>query len=229
MAASRTDTRWLEIYRTLFAAFGPQHWWPGETPMEVMIGAILTQNTAWSNVERAIAQLRQAHALGGQAILELDPAELAELIRPAGFFNVKARRLKAWCAFLERETALDDPHRLGRHIPLAPLRSELLAVHGIGEETADSILLYALDRPSFVVDAYTRRIFGRLGLIAGNEPYAAIQAEFMQHLPEDLALYNEYHALIVQLGKATCRPRPRCGACPLAPLCRHPQLGRNTP
>lgn len=221
MGASRADPRWLEIYRALFAAFGPQHWWPGDTPIEVMIGAILTQNTAWSNVERAIARLAQAQPLSGPAILALEPARLAELIRPAGYFNLKARRLKAWCAFLEREAALDDPGRLGRHTPLATLRPRLLAVHGIGAETADSILLYALGRPSFVVDAYTRRIFSRLGLIDGKEPYAAIQAEFTRHLPEDAALYNEYHALIVHLGKGICRTKPCCRACPLAPGCRH--------
>jgi endonuclease-3 related protein len=210
---------WLDTYRRLHDAYGPQHWWPGDTPFEVMVGAILTQNTAWSNVERAIANLKAAHALDGTALLDLPEASLAELIRPAGYFNVKTRRLKALCAYLRAEAALSCPEHLAFKAEVGELRRRLLAVHGIGEETADSILLYALDLPIFVVDAYTRRIFGRLGLLAGDESYAAIQALFHAQLPHDRALYNEYHALIVRLGKEACRPKPRCGACPLGRVC----------
>jgi endonuclease-3 related protein len=210
---------WRTPYDRLLEAFGPQHWWPGDTPFEVMVGAVLTQNTAWSNVEKAIVRLKQAQALSGRAILDLPPTDLAELIRPAGYFNVKARRLKALCAFLDIEAVLDEPVRLAEIAPLPELRCRLLAVNGVGEETADSILLYALDLPSFVVDAYTRRVFARLGLIAGDEPYADIQAAFIAALPLDRLLYNEYHALIVHLGKHHCRPRPRCAGCPLREAC----------
>lgn len=221
MAGARSNA-WLRVHDTLLAAFGPQHWWPGETPFEVMVGAVLTQNTAWTNVERAIANLKAADALACPAILDLPQPALAELIRPAGFFNVKSRRLGALCGFLQDEGVADAPRDLGAKAPLPQLRHQLLAVHGVGEETADSILLYALDLPVFVVDAYTRRIFGRLGLLAGHESYAEVQARFQRHLPANRALYNEYHALIVRLGKDFCRPRPRCGACPLAGFCKYP-------
>lgn len=214
-----TGNDWLATYRALHARHGPQHWWPGDTPFEVMVGAVLTQNTAWSNVEKAIANLKAARALRCGAMLKLGDAELAELIRPAGYFNVKAKRLKHLCAFLRAEGAMGRPERLRERAPLPELRRRLLAVHGIGEETADSILLYALGLPSFVVDAYTRRIFGRLGLLRGGESYGEVQAEFEAALPRDVALYNEYHALIVQLGKSVCRPRPRCGECPLGAVC----------
>lgn len=210
---------WLRPYRTLHAHYGPQHWWPGETPFEVMVGAVLTQNTAWTNVEKAIANLKRARALSCGAILKLNGGELAELIRPAGYFNVKAKRLRHLCEFLEAQGVARHPEKLRDKAELPELRHCLLAVHGVGEETADSILLYALDLPSFVVDAYTRRIFGRLGLLEGDESYGEIQTAFEAHLPRDVALYNEYHALIVQLGKSTCRPKPRCDDCPLRRQC----------
>jgi endonuclease-3 related protein len=215
---------WSRIYRRLFAHYGPQHWWPGDTPFEVMVGAILTQNTAWSNVERAIVKLKAAGVLDAERLISLSDAALAELIRPAGYFNVKARRLKALCQYLAQEGVLAAPERLVDQAGPIELRRRLLGVHGIGEETADSILLYALDLPSFVVDAYTRRIFGRLGLLAGSETYAAIQALFQGNLPGDPNIYNDYHALIVQLGKSACRPRPRCGECPLRPECAGHEL-----
>lgn len=210
---------WLRPHDLLLARHGPQHWWPGETPFEVMVGAVLTQNTAWGNVEKAIAHLKAAGALACPAMLALADDELAELIRPAGYFNVKARRLKALCAFLAGHGVADAPERLAGPDSQAALRRDLLAVHGIGEETADSILLYALGLPSFVVDAYTRRAFGRLGLLAGGEPYGEIQRLFEARLPHDVRLYNEYHALIVRLGKEHCRPRPRCADCPLRTIC----------
>lgn len=220
-AAPLPDARWRAVFDALFTAFGAQHWWPGETPLEVMIGAVLTQNTAWRNVERAIAQLRAADALDAETLLALPEATLAELIRPAGYFNVKARRLKALLRFLADQGALAQAGTLGARTALPELRRRLLAVHGVGEETADSILLYALGRPVFVVDAYTRRIFTRLGLLHGDERYADIQTVFQAHLPPDARLYNEYHALIVRMGKDVCRPRPRCAACPLRADCRH--------
>lgn len=225
--AKKTGAAWLATYRTLHEHYGPQHWWPGETPFEVMIGAVLTQNTAWTNVEKAIANLKAARALGCAAIMELSDTALAELIRPAGYFNVKAKRLKSVCAFLDAQGVARHPEKLRDRAPLPELRQRLLAVHGVGEETADSILLYALDLPSFVVDAYTRRIFSRLGLLDADESYHRIQARFQAGLPQDIALYNEYHALIVQLGKTACRPKPRCGDCPLRTRCPAAQAGRS--
>ncbi|MDD3530409.1 MAG: endonuclease III domain-containing protein [Gallionellaceae bacterium] len=213
------DKTLLAPYDLLLARHGPQHWWPGETAFEVMVGAVLTQNTAWANVEKAIANLRRADALGCAAILGLGDGELAEQLRPAGYFNVKARRLKSLCGFLAARGVTEAPEELADQGGLAELRHDLLAVHGIGEETADSILLYALDLPSFVVDAYTRRIFARLGLLRGSETYADIQRLIEANLPRDRRLYNEYHALIVRLGKEQCRPRPRCADCPLNPIC----------
>lgn len=212
---------WLAPYHRMLAAYGPQHWWPGETAFEVMVGAVLTQNTAWSNVERAIAQLKVDAQLTCQGILALPDADLAERIRPAGYYNVKARRLRALCVFLRQQGVADRPEALRDLAPLPELRRLLLAVHGVGEETADSILLYALHLPVFVVDAYTRRIFSRLGLITGDESYSHIQQSFQEHLAADVALFNEYHALIVHLGKTVCRPRPRCGECPLSAICDH--------
>ncbi|HNQ03626.1 MAG TPA: hypothetical protein PKH69_03335 [Thiobacillaceae bacterium] len=210
---------WLQVHDRLLAAFGHQDWWPGDSPFEVMVGAVLTQNTAWSNVEKAIANLKAARALSCPAILAMPPEELARHIRPAGCYNVKTHRLLTLCRFLRDAGVARDPIRLAQAFPVRELRARLLAVHGVGEETADSILLYALELPSFVVDAYTRRIFGRLGLLTGHERYAGIQACFHRHLPADVALYNEYHALVVALGKGVCRPRPRCAACALADMC----------
>ncbi len=212
---------WMAIHDTLLDHFGPQHWWPGETPFEVMVGAVLTQNTAWTNVERAIAALKTHNALSATALLGLPDAELAALIRPAGYFNVKTRRLKALCQFLSDRGVADQPQQLAAQATLPELRKALLAVHGIGEETADSILLYALNLPSFVVDAYTRRSFTRLGLLSGDESYATIQARFQTELPIDRALFNEFHALIVALAKHHCRPRPQCEACPLSKDCSY--------
>jgi endonuclease III related protein len=212
-------TDWRTPHDLLLAHFGRQRWWPGDTPFEIMVGAVLTQNTSWSNVERAIARLKEHDRLSVAAVLELPAPELAELIRPAGYFNVKARRLQALCQFLADADVADAPEMLARQDDLDTLRTRLLGVHGVGEETADSILLYALELPSFVVDAYTRRIFSRLGMLTGAERYGEIRAAFQNGLPANTRLYNEYHALIVQLGKSACRPKPRCDACPLRLLC----------
>jgi endonuclease-3 related protein len=206
-----------DVYARLLAARGHQRWWPGETPFEVAVGAVLTQNTAWTNVERAIANLKAAGALDASALVALDEASLAALLRPAGYFNVKARRLRALVRYLLDEAG-GDPARLdGRDLPR--LRASLLAVPGVGRETADSILLYAVGLPVFVVDAYTRRIFGRLGRIDPDADYDAIRAVFEAALPRDVGLYNDYHAQIVAHGKDACRPRPRCEACVLADVC----------
>ncbi|BAU47777.1 HhH-GPD family protein [Sulfurifustis variabilis] len=205
-----------KIYARLLAAHGPQHWWPGETPFEIMVGAVLTQNTAWVNVERAIANLKRGDALSPEAIVAVHPRRLAAWLKPSGYFNVKAKRLRAFCRWLIAQGGLEP---LARR-PTGELRRALLAVHGIGPETADDILLYAFGRPVFVIDAYTRRIFRRLGLVAGTEDYETLRALFEEALGPETPVYNEYHGLIVRHGKDVCRTVPRCGDCCLAMQCR---------
>lgn len=201
------------FYHRLFDAFGPQGWWPGRTPLEIIVGAILTQNTNWKNVEKALARMDTAGSLDWAVLRELPISDLAELIRPAGYYNVKAGRLKNFVAWLWK--ACDaDLDRL-RKRPLDELRGELLGVNGIGPETADSILLYALGFPTFVVDAYTRRMLERHDLIGAGATYDDMRTLFQLSLPAHEPLFNEYHALIVQLGKSNCRPSPRCVGCPL--------------
>lgn len=204
-----------EIYDRLLTHFGPQHWWPGDSPFEIMAGAVLTQNTNWSNVAKAIAKLKAAGKLDPAELAALPTAELAELIRPAGYHNLKAARLKNLLALIEEQGGIEKLLAL----PTQMLRELLLSVKGIGPETADSIVLYAAGRPVFVVDAYTHRIFSRHGLISEDSDYFQLQELFMRHLEEDAALFNEYHALIVRVGKEFCRKSaPRCKACPLAGL-----------
>jgi endonuclease-3 related protein len=194
--------------------FGPQKWWPARTSFEVAIGAILTQNTSWSNVERAIRNLRRAGCLSLRALDRLAVTELARLIRPSGYYNMKARRLKSFLSFLKEQHAGSLKKMSRRLLPF--LRPQLLGVNGIGPETADSILLYALGKPVFVVDAYTRRFCGRHGLAAPDAGYEELQALFSRHLPAQVSLFNEYHALIVRLGKEYCRKtKPDCARCPL--------------
>jgi endonuclease-3 related protein len=204
------------FYDAMYAACGPQHWWPADSPTEVIIGAILTQNTAWRNVERAIANLKHADALDWHRLEQMPIERLAELIRPAGTFNVKARRLKAFVEWFHAGYEAD----LERMFATPPdvLRAELLSVPGIGRETADAILLYAGNLPSFVVDAYTARILCRHGLIDDSADYDEIKELFESALPADAPLFNEYHALLVQVGKQYCRPRARCTGCPLEPF-----------
>ena len=217
----------MEIYQRLLTAFGPQHWWPGETPLEVCVGAILTQNTAWTNVEKAIVGLKGAGLLDGEResierMLTLADEDLAALIRPSGYFNLKTQRLKGFLKFVRNGYggSLSEMFRE----PLETLRPKLLDVYGVGPETADSILLYAGGYPTFVVDAYTIRIFSRLGLVEEGISYHAMKAVFEDSLPGDVALFNEYHALIVALGKDYCRPTaPRCGECVAAPNCDYGQ------
>lgn len=206
--------RILAIYEKLQASFGPQEWWPGETPFEVMVGAVLTQNTNWSNVTRAIDALKRENVLSYQAMVSMDREALAELIRPAGYYNIKAGRLQNLLSMLRDRYAGDVATFLSQSIET--MRESLLAVKGIGPETADSIVLYAAGLPSFVVDTYTYRIFSRHGLVPEETTYDEIQETFTQALPRDATLYNEYHALIVNLGKEFCRKtRPRCSECPL--------------
>jgi endonuclease-3 related protein len=206
-----------DVYRCLFDFFGPQHWWPGETPFEVIVGAILTQNTSWQNVERAIHNLREADLLEPRALYDVPIEELEELIRPAGYFRIKAKRLRSLLEFLVQryDGSLDAMFKTS----LPELREELLNVHGIGPETADSILLYAGNLPSFVVDAYTHRVFSRHGWIDFEADYHQIQDYIQGELPQEVSLYNEYHALLVRLGKDYCRKtNPKCEACPLREL-----------
>ncbi len=209
--------RLLEIYRFLHDFFGPQHWWPGETPFEIAVGAVLTQNTNWTNVERAIANLEAAGLLDPCPLHELDLEELEKLIRPAGYFRVKARRLRNFTTWLCEQYGGDM--RNLEDIKTPRLREELLAISGIGPETADSILLYALNRPVFVVDTYTARVMVRHGLIAADGlDYHQLQDLFMSNLEPDADLFNEFHALLVMVGKDYCKPRPKCQPCPLNPL-----------
>ena len=211
--------RLLEIYHRLYAAYGPQHWWPGEGPFEVIVGAILTQQVGWRNVERAIAGLKTAGLMDPESLARAPLEQIAQIIRPTGYYNQKAKKLKAFLDFLDVRYNTDLNKLFS--LPVDKLREELLSVHGIGEETADSIILYAAEKPSFVVDAYTRRILTRLGVINGEESYGEIRELFMKNLPKDVPLYNEYHALLVRHGKERCLKRnPRCAGCPLADMCR---------
>lgn len=205
-----------EIYRLLFESFGPQHWWPGETAFETMLGAILTQNTSWANVGKAIANLKAAGCLEPNALNELDTAELETLIRPAGYYRLKAKRLKNFIRWIFEDYGGDIRALEGGGT--SGLREELLAVSGIGPETADSILLYALHRPVFVVDTYTARVTVRHRLIEPDIDYEQLQDLFQSNLEANVELFNEYHALLVRVGKEFCKPKPRCTNCPLAAL-----------
>jgi len=205
-----------EIYQLLYDAFGPQHWWPGETRFEIITGAILTQNTSWANVEKAITNLKSANRLTPEKLHHLDLAQLAQLIRPAGYYNIKAKRLKNFIDWLF-ENYQGELTNL-ESIDTDQLRAELLAIKGVGRETADSILLYAFDRPIFVVDAYTARIVFRHGLIGPDADYEQLRELFESSLPADTQLFNEYHALLVRAGKEFCRPKARCPHCPLQKL-----------
>ena len=212
MADKRRSLR--DIYRRLYRFYGPQHWWPGDSALEVIVGAVLTQNTAWSNVEKAIGNLKDAGLLSVRRLKEIDTRALARCIRPSGYYNIKARRLKNVIGFLSARYG-GDIRKMRAVKEARALREELLSVKGIGEETADSMLLYALGKTTFVVDAYTKRIFSRHGFFDEDSPYGEVQAFFASNLPEERRLFNEFHALIVRLGKEACRKKPRCGSCPL--------------
>jgi len=207
----------LAIYERLHSSLGPSDWWPGETSLEVIVGAILTQNTSWRNVEQALARLKEEGALSVERLTRMGEEQLAEWIRPAGYYRIKARRLKNFFRFLQ-----EDYHgqigALGEQ-PLEKVRDQLLGIRGVGPETADSILLYALGKPTFVVDTYTHRIFSRHRLVPEESDYEGLRSFFMETLPEEVPLFNEFHALIVRTGKTYCKKKaPLCGDCPLRDL-----------
>lgn len=208
-AFSPSRQQLLDVYEGMLTAYGPQQWWPADSAFEVAVGAVLTQNTNWGNVERAIANLRQAGALSLTAIRRTPKARLAELIRPSGYYNLKAQRLLQLCEYLASSQSLEEL----RELSLEEARSGLLSVWGVGPETADDILLYALDRPVFVIDAYTRRLLMRIGLASGRESYEELRRGFEQALPPDVALFKQYHALVVEHAKFVCRKTPACESC----------------
>jgi endonuclease-3 related protein len=203
-----------KIYHKLYQTFGPQHWWPGKTPLEIAIGAILTQNTNWGNVEKAIDNLKKQNALSVKAIHEMPVKKLSELIRPTGYFNIKAKRLKSFIDFL-----MNDYHGSMKKMKneyLYLLREKLLSINGIGPETADSIILYALEKPVFVIDTYTKRVLSRHGIMNHEKSYDEFQELFYSTLEKDVKLFNEYHALFVRIGKTFCKKKkPLCELCPL--------------
>ena len=208
--------RLKEIYQLLYSYFGPQHWWPGQTRFEIIIGAILAQNTNWANVEKAIMNLKTADCLSVEKLNRLDLAEIAKLIKPAGYYNIKAKRLKNFLDWLFDKFSgrLENLENLNT----SGLREELLSIKGIGPETADSILLYAFDRPVFVIDAYTARVAARHHLVDCDFEYYQLQNLFESNLPGDVKMFNEYHALLVRLAKKFCKTRPICAGCPLEKL-----------
>lgn len=206
-----------DIYQRLFNCYGTQHWWPGEEPFEVMVGAVLTQSVAWKNVETAITALKEADALSPSALLKMSLDDLAARIRPTIYYNVKARKLKALVEWFGK--SCNNSLSVMCKKETLQLRNELLAVWGIGEETADSIVLYAAEKPVFVIDAYTRRILDRIGLKPAGGKYTDYQVLFTRNLPADVRMFNEYHALLVRLGKEVCRPKPLCAVCCLKEIC----------
>ena len=205
----------ITVFETLYGSYGPQHWWPGESLFEIMVGAVLTQNTAWTNVEKAIVNLVTHDRLDAERIVAARKDHLANWLRPSGYFNVKAERLKNFCRWY-----LDaGGYTFLSGLETDELRQSLLGVNGVGPETADDILLYAFERPVFVIDAYTRRLFARLSLFAGDEPYDEMRLAIEKTLGPDVGLFNEYHALIVRHAKEVCRTRPACDTCVLRPRC----------
>ncbi len=206
----------LRIYDKLYEHFGPQHWWPGETPFEVTVGAILTQNTNWGNVEKAIENLKKERALNPWSLHAMSLSHLASLIKPAGYYNIKARRLKNFLDLLIMDCS--GSVKKMRNEELTVMRRKLLSVNGIGPETADSIILYALEKPVFVIDAYTKRFLSRHAIMDHDSSYETFQDFFHANLKKDVSLFNEYHALIVRLAKEYCRTKPRCSGCPLEGL-----------
>ena len=206
-----------DVFERMFDEYGPQHWWPADTQFEVIVGAILTQSASWANVEKAIHSLKAADALSPGALRELPEADVARLVYSSGYYNAKARKLKAFAEYVGTRFG-DDLAEMAR-MHLESLRAELTSVHGVGEETADDILLYALGKPVFVIDAYTRRVFWRLGLAPESGPYSAYQSVFAEHLPADPELFGEYHALIVRHSRDVCRKQPLCEGCCLLEVC----------
>jgi endonuclease-3 related protein len=219
-----TQQTLMEMYDAMLARFGHRGWWPGDGSLEICIGAILTQNTNWRNVEKAIANLRAANCMSVLAIRAASQADLAELIRPAGYFNVKAKRLKNFIAAVHESFGDDVEGFLDRDI--STLRAELLSINGIGRETADSIILYAARKPAFVVDTYTVRILLRHRLISIEADYESVKELFETYLVEDVELWNDFHAQLVAVGKNFCRPTARCTDCPLEKFPHDPAAGQ---
>jgi endonuclease-3 related protein len=207
-----------DVYSRLLEAYGPQHWWPADGRFEVMVGAVLTQSTAWTNVAKAIRNLKTANSLSPEALRRLSLSELAALIRPSGYYTAKSLKLKALASWVGEHN--DDLAKTFAE-NTQELRQELLSVYGIGEETADSILLYASCKPVFVVDAYTKRIVDRVGVAHEGTGYTDYQRLFSLNLPADVAMFNEYHALLVEHGKRSCRKDPLCPDCCLLRMCEH--------
>jgi endonuclease-3 related protein len=202
-----------EYYRTLLDRFGHQNWWPAESPFEMMIGAILTQNTAWTGVEKAITHLKENDLLNPESISTVNPERLAGLIRPAGYFNQKTKRIQSFTRwFLEK---FEGKIERMKEVPFLEMREELLAQNGIGPETADSILLYALRHPTFVIDTYTYRMLHRHGFVGEESSYEEMKTVMEEQLPKEEALFNDFHAQIVRVGKEYCRKKPNCEQCPL--------------
>lgn len=229
MASAQMNNRQVsqtlqDIFKRLLACYGPQYWWPAGEPFEVMVGAILTQQTTWGNAEKATSSLKKAKALSPEAIRRLKLPEIARLIRPSGYYNAKALKLKSLARWLGEY--YDDQLDKLSSSSTPELRQQLLSIHGIGPETADSILLYAAGKPVFVIDAYTRRILNRIGLAPHGNSYAAYQSLFMDNLPADARLFNEYHALLVHLAKDVCRKKPLCLKCCLNSICQYYKVSR---
>ncbi len=215
--ATPTHADLMTVYERLHTAYGPRNWWPGDGPFEVIVGAILTQNTAWKNVEKALANMRSAGLWSFEAVLQADRDKLAEVIRPSGYYNTKARKLQVFAGVVVEEYGGSLKGLLSLDLP--ELRQKLLSIWGVGEETADDIVLYAAGKPSFVIDTYTKRIVDRLGWKTGGAKYVDYQRLFADLLPADAALFNEYHALLDAHGSRTCKKTPQCPGCPLQDLC----------
>jgi len=215
-----TREQLLTVFRLLYDAYGPQSWWPGNGVLEVIVGAILTQRTSWTNAERALDLLRRAGLLSLARLRDAAPESIRRAVRPAGCYREKTEKLRRFAKAVEERAGGDLAAFLG--LPMDRLRMELLSIRGIGPETADAILLYAAEKPSFVVDAYTRRLFERLGCLEGGESYDGIRDAFMRALEPDVALFNEFHALVVRHGKSHCRVVPSCSGCPVGALCVRP-------
>lgn len=209
------DMPFEEVYNKLFKHYGPQHWWPADTPFEVMVGAILTQNTAWSNVERAIDNLKKNRSLAPEKILSTRVNSLSKWLQPSGYFNVKTKRLRNFCQWYVDAGQFDALVNWDTD----KLRKGLLSVNGVGFETADDILLYAFERPVFVIDSYTRRFFSRLGMASVDEGYEHLRSKFESRLPAEVAMFNEYHALIDVHAKKVCKKKPNCSICCLLENC----------
>ncbi len=214
------NQRLMSIFSSLYSFYGTQKWWPGETPFEIAIGAILTQNTNWSNVQKAIHNLKNEGLLNPEGLNSISVETLSIFIKPSGYYNIKAKRIKAFLDFIKKNSSENIEGLKG--LETDGLRMKLLSVYGIGPETADSILLYALEKPVFVIDSYTKRVLSRHGIMTFESSYEKFQRLFHSGLAPNVQLYNEYHALFVRVGKEFCSPKPKCGGCPLSADMNHP-------